>query len=78
MQKRIVASEFLGTLLLVFFAVGSAVVAVEYLGTVGIALTFGFTLLAQGGASADAPSEGDTAEAPAAAAEAPAETPSEA
>ncbi|MEU2067575.1 MIP family channel protein [Streptomyces anulatus] len=46
MQKRIVASEFLGTLLLVFFAVGSAVVAVEYLGTVGIALTFGFTLLA--------------------------------
>ncbi|MFD5646861.1 aquaporin, partial [Streptomyces anulatus] len=44
MQKRIVASEFLGTLLLVFFAVGSAVVAVEYLGTVGIALTFGFTL----------------------------------
>ncbi|MFJ4965098.1 Aquaporin Z 2 [Streptomyces sp. ADI96-02] len=46
MQTRIVASEFLGTLLLVFFAVGSAALAVEYLGTVGIALTFGFTLLA--------------------------------
>ncbi|MEE1794107.1 MIP family channel protein [Streptomyces sp. BE308] len=46
MQTRTVVSEFLGTLLLVFFAVGSAVLAVEYIGTVGIALTFGFMLLA--------------------------------
>ncbi|MFI8436395.1 MIP family channel protein [Streptomyces sp. NPDC079020] len=46
MQTRTVVSEFLGTLLLVFFAVGSAVLAVEYIGTVGIALAFGFTLLA--------------------------------
>ncbi|WP_369217516.1 MIP family channel protein [Streptomyces flavofungini] len=46
MQKRAVISEFLGTLLLVFFAVGSAVLGVEYIGTLGIALAFGFTLLA--------------------------------
>ncbi|CAM5684528.1 Aquaporin family protein OS=Streptomyces alboniger OX=132473 GN=CP975_05050 PE=3 SV=1 [Streptomyces alboniger] len=45
-QTRAVISEFLGTLLLVFFAVGSAVLAVEYIGTLGIALAFGFTLLA--------------------------------
>ena len=34
MQTRTVVSEFLGTLLLVFFAVGSAVLAVDYIGTV--------------------------------------------
>ncbi|MEU6823483.1 MIP family channel protein [Streptomyces atriruber] len=46
MQIRAVVSEFLGTLLLVFFAVGSAVLGAEYIGTLGIALAFGFTLLA--------------------------------
>lgn len=46
MQTRTVVSEFLGTLLLVFFAVGSAVLAVDYIGTVGIAFAFGLTLLA--------------------------------
>ncbi|MFD6423166.1 MIP family channel protein [Streptomyces sp. NPDC060198] len=46
MQTRTVVSEFLGTLLLVFFAVGSAVLAVDFIGTVGIALAFGFVLLA--------------------------------
>ncbi|MET9296257.1 MIP family channel protein [Streptomyces sp. NPDC003077] len=46
METRTVVSEFLGTLLLVFFAVGSAVLAGEYIGTFGIALTFGFVMLA--------------------------------
>ncbi|WNI25752.1 MIP family channel protein [Streptomyces sp. ITFR-16] len=46
MQTRTAVSEFLGTLLLVFFAVGSAVLGVQYIGTVGIALAFGFVLLA--------------------------------
>ncbi|MER5278472.1 MIP family channel protein [Streptomyces sp. NPDC002809] len=46
MQTRTAASEFLGTLLLVFFGVGSAVLGAEYIGTVGIALSFGFVLLA--------------------------------
>ncbi|HEY9328136.1 MAG TPA: MIP family channel protein [Streptomyces sp.] len=46
MQTRTVVSEFLGTLLLVFFGVGSAVLGAEYIGTVGIALAFGFVLLA--------------------------------
>ncbi|NEB79092.1 MIP family channel protein [Streptomyces sp. SID14478] len=46
MQTRALVSEFLGTLLLVFFAVGSAVLGVEFIGTLGIALAFGFTLLA--------------------------------
>ncbi|MBO8190700.1 MIP family channel protein [Streptomyces oryzae] len=40
------AAEFLGTLLLVFFGVGAAVLAAEYVGTLGIALSFGFVLLA--------------------------------
>lgn len=44
--SRVVVCEFLGTLLLVFFAVGSAVLAGEYIGTFGIALAFGFTMLA--------------------------------
>ncbi|KAF4411070.1 MULTISPECIES: MIP family channel protein [Streptomyces] len=46
MEARTAVSEFLGTLLLVFFAVGSAVLGAEYIGAVGIALTFGLTLLA--------------------------------
>lgn len=46
MKTRAVVSEFLGTLLLVFFAVGSAVLAGGLIGVVGIALVFGFTLLA--------------------------------
>lgn len=45
-QSRSIISEFLGTLLLVFFAVGAAVLAGESIGTLGIALAFGFTLLA--------------------------------
>lgn len=45
-ETRPLAVEFLGTLLLVFFGVGSAVVAGEYIGTLGIALTFGLVLLA--------------------------------
>lgn len=40
------AAEFLGTALLVFFAVGAAVLATSYIGTLGVALAFGFTLLA--------------------------------
>jgi len=46
MDVRTVSSEFLGTLLLVFFAVGAAVVSGEFIGTLGIALAFGFVLLA--------------------------------
>ncbi|MEU2720809.1 MIP family channel protein [Streptomyces smyrnaeus] len=41
-----IAAEFLGTLLLVFFGVGAAVLAAEYVGSLGIALTFGFVMLA--------------------------------
>ncbi|MGP4110874.1 aquaporin [Streptomyces sp. 4N509B] len=39
------AAEGLGTFALVFFAVGTAVLAAEYVGSFGIALAFGFTLL---------------------------------
>src|SRR5882757_3340696 len=46
LDTRTVTCEFLGTLLLVFFAVGAAVLSGEYIGTLGIALTFGFVLLA--------------------------------
>jgi aquaporin Z len=46
MDKPTVTCEFLGTLLLVFFAVGAAVVSGEYIGALGIALAFGFVLLA--------------------------------
>ncbi|MEU1624534.1 aquaporin [Streptomyces sp. NPDC020096] len=46
MEKRAITCEFLGTLLLVFFAVGSVVLAGEYVGTLGTALAFGFVLLA--------------------------------
>jgi aquaporin Z len=42
---RTVACEFLGTLLLIFLAVGAAVVGGQFLGTVGISLAFGLTLL---------------------------------
>ncbi|WP_437112321.1 MIP family channel protein [Streptomyces cinnamoneus] len=45
-KVRTLSAEFLGTLLLVFFAVGSVVLAADYIGVLGIALTFGFTLLA--------------------------------
>ncbi|MCB5912412.1 MIP family channel protein [Streptomyces pinistramenti] len=45
-ETRTVISEFLGTLLLVFFGVGAVVLAGEYIGTFGIALTFGFVMLA--------------------------------
>ncbi|MFF0743646.1 MIP family channel protein [Streptomyces sp. NPDC004111] len=46
MDRRTLVSEFLGTLLLVFFAVGAAVLAGGFIGTLGIALAFGFVLLA--------------------------------
>jgi len=45
-ERRALIAEFLGTLLLVFFAVGSAVLCAPYLGATGIALAFGFVLLA--------------------------------
>ncbi|RMI36048.1 MIP/aquaporin family protein [Streptomyces triticirhizae] len=44
-DPRALAAEAVGTLVLVFFAVGSAVLAGEFIGTLGIALTFGFALL---------------------------------
>ncbi|MGY1741068.1 MULTISPECIES: aquaporin [unclassified Blastococcus] len=43
---RSLAAEFLGTALLVFLAVGSAVAGIESLGPVGVAFAFGFVLLA--------------------------------
>jgi aquaporin Z len=43
---RSLAAEFLGTALLVFLAVGSAVAGVDLLGPVGVAFAFGFVLLA--------------------------------
>lgn len=46
MDRRAVLSEFFGTLMLVLFAVGAAVVAGPSIGAVGIALAFGFVLLA--------------------------------
>ncbi len=46
MEKRAVISEFLGTLLLVLLAVGAAVVAGQWIGDLGVALAFGFVLLA--------------------------------
>lgn len=39
-------AEFLGTLILVFFAVGSAVFGIEVIGPLGVAIAFGFVLLA--------------------------------
>lgn len=46
METRTVVSEFVGTSLFVFFGVGSVVLAAEFIGTLGIALAFGFVLLA--------------------------------
>jgi aquaporin Z len=45
-DTRAVVCEFVGTLALVFFAVGAAVLSGSYIGTLGIALAFGFVLLA--------------------------------
>ncbi len=45
MDRRTVICEFVGTLLYVFFAVGSLVLAAQYVGAVGIALAFGFVLI---------------------------------
>ncbi|MDI5973616.1 MIP family channel protein [Streptomyces sp. SL13] len=45
MDRRTIVSEFVGTLLYVFFAVGSLVVAAQYVGAVGVALTFGLVLV---------------------------------
>jgi aquaporin Z len=39
-------AEFLGTAILVFFAVGSAVFGIDKVGALGVALAFGLTLLA--------------------------------
>jgi aquaporin Z len=44
--SRSLAAEFLGTLLLVFIAVGSAVAGIDQLGPTGVALAFGLVLLA--------------------------------
>ena len=44
-EFRPIAAEFMGTLILVLFGVGSAVLAGRYIGALGIALTFGLTLL---------------------------------
>ncbi|MGF1426134.1 aquaporin [Kitasatospora sp. LaBMicrA B282] len=46
MDRRALLCEFAGTLMLVLFAVGAAVVAGPAIGTVGIALAFGCVLLA--------------------------------
>lgn len=43
---RKVVVEFVGTAILLFFAVGSAVFGVDKIGAVGVALTFGLVLLA--------------------------------
>jgi aquaporin Z len=45
MTRRLVA-EGVGTFVLVFFAVGSAVFGLDMIGVVGVALAFGFALLA--------------------------------
>jgi aquaporin Z len=45
-DTRIVVCEFFGTLVLVFFGVGAAALSGSYIGTLGIALAFGFVLLA--------------------------------
>jgi aquaporin Z len=44
-MRRLLA-EFLGTFMLVFFAVGSAVYGMDTIGFVGVALAFGLTLVA--------------------------------
>ena len=45
MARRLLA-EALGTFVLVFFAVGSAVFGIDQIGPVGVALAFGLVLLA--------------------------------
>ncbi len=45
-QVREALAEFVGTLVLVFFAVGSAVAGIDRLGPVGVAFAFGLVLLA--------------------------------
>jgi aquaporin Z len=45
-EPQPVAAEAVGTFALVFFGVGSVVLAAEFIGAFGIALAFGFTLLA--------------------------------
>ncbi|HEY2206142.1 MAG TPA: aquaporin [Pseudonocardia sp.] len=45
MTRRLV-TEFVGTFILVFFAVGSAVFGIDRIGPVGVALAFGLVLLA--------------------------------
>jgi aquaporin Z len=44
--SRKLGAEFVGTFVLVFFAVGSAVVGIDKIGPLGVALSFGLTLLA--------------------------------
>ena len=46
LQTRKFIAEFIGTFALVFFAVGSAVFGINVIGAVGVALAFGFVLLA--------------------------------
>ncbi|WP_405592482.1 MIP/aquaporin family protein [Streptomyces sp. NBC_01190] len=46
MDEQTAVCEFLGTALLVFFAVGAAVLSSQFIGALGIALAFGFVLLA--------------------------------
>src|SRR6201999_3639245 len=43
---RKLGAEFLGTAILVFFAVGSAIFGIDKIQAVGVALAFGFVLLA--------------------------------
>jgi aquaporin Z len=45
-QVREALAEFAGTLILVFFAVGTAVFGIESIGRLGVAISFGFVLLA--------------------------------
>ncbi|MET7904672.1 aquaporin [Streptomyces sp. NPDC005336] len=46
METRTVIAEFIGTAMLVFFGVGSLVLAGDYINALGISLAFGFTLIA--------------------------------
>ena len=44
--SRQLVAEFVGTAILVFFAVGSAVFGIHDIGDTGVAFAFGFVLLA--------------------------------